>query len=113
MIKMTITMISTAMVAGLLASGVYAAPITLKDAQMDGVAAGGVEKMAGFVCPVINTDAVLNSPKGGELGIVGYYTIGGPDVSVPVHATNSDGAGSPGGPFATPGDTSYTAIWKK
>lgn len=31
--------------------------------------------------------------------------------NVPNLATNDDGAGSPGGSHASPGDTSYTAIW--
>lgn len=96
---------------GLSTAGAYAAPLMLSNAQMDMVAAGGVETTDGFVCPVISTDAVLHSPRGGELGIEGFYTIGGPDVTVPVHATNGDGSGSPGGPFTMPGDTTYTAIW--
>lgn len=70
-----------------------------------------VEKTDGFVCPVISTAAVLNSPKGAALGATGDYTIGGPDVSVPIHATNGDGAGVPAGPHSAPGDTDYTAIW--
>ncbi len=68
------------------------------------------DKTDGFVCPVISTDAVLHSPKGVAIG-EGDYTIAGPDVSVPVHATNADGAGTPPGPHAAPGDTDYTAIW--
>jgi hypothetical protein len=98
---------------GLLVSGAYAAPISLSESQLDSVAAGGVDTVDGFVCPVITTDAVLNSPKGGELGIEGFYTIGGPDVTVPVHATNGDGEGLPSGDpfFAAPGDTDYSAIW--
>ncbi len=74
-------------------------------------ASAAVEKADGFVCPVIQTDNVLNSPKGGTLGDTGDYTIGGPDVSVPVHATNDDGAGIPAGPHASPGDPNYSAIW--
>lgn len=97
----------------LFAAGASAAPVPLSSAQMDAVAAGGVATTDGFVCPVISTDGVLNSPKGAELGIDGFYTIGGPDVTVPVHATNGDGAGSPGGPFSMPGDTDYTAIWSR
>jgi len=93
-----------------LASNVNAGPIALTDAQMDTVAAGGVETTAGFVCPVISTDAVLNSPKGAAIA-GGDYTIAGPDVSIPVTATNADGAGSPGGAHSAPGDTNYTAIW--
>lgn len=95
------------------AATVHAAPVALSDAQMDSVAAGGVDTVDGFVCPVLTTENVLNSPKGGELGIEGFYTIGGPDVMVPVHATNTDGAGSPAGPFSHPGDTAYTAIWSR
>jgi hypothetical protein len=93
---------------------VFAAPIPLNSSQMDSVAAGGVSSVNGFVCPVITTDAVLNSPRGGMLGIEGFYTIGGPDVTVPIHATNGAGNGNnPGGPFSQPGDTNYTAIWAK
>jgi hypothetical protein len=90
-----------------------AEPLLLSHAQLDSVAAAGVETVDGFVCPVLTTDSVLNSPKGAELGIEGYYTIGGPDVAVPVFATNGDGAGSPAGPFSQPGDTNYTAIWSR
>jgi hypothetical protein len=89
----------------------HAEPVLLSEAQMDAVTAGGAPSPTGFVCPVIKTDAVLNAKNGGELGIEGYYTIGGPQVRVPVGATNGDGAGSPGGPFSKPGDTDYTAIW--
>lgn len=95
----------------LLSTSVFAAPVTLSDAQMDSVAAGGVERVDGFVCPVISTDAVLNSVNGaGPIG-EGDYTIVGPDVSIPLHATNGDGAGTPGGSHSNPGDTDYTAIW--
>jgi len=90
-----------------------AGPISLSAAQMDSVAAAGVDTVNGFVCPVITTENVLHAKNGGELGIEGFYTIGGPDVTVPVHATNGDGAGRPSGNpfFAQPGDTNYTAIW--
>jgi len=111
MIKATMKITLGLFTGCLLASAAYAAPVSLSDAQMDSVAAGGMMSEAGFVCPVITTDGVLNSPKGMELGIEGFYTIGGPTVTVPVHATNGDGAGSPGGPFSQPGDTNYTAIW--
>jgi hypothetical protein len=87
-------------------------PVALTPAQMDSVAAGGVEKVDGFVCPVISTENVLNSPKAGAIG-QGDYTIGGPDVSIPIHATNGDGAGTPPGPHSAPGDTDYTAIWAR
>lgn len=89
-----------------------AAPVALSEAQMDSVAAGGMQTVDGFVCPVITTENVLHSPKAQPIG-EGHYTIGGPDVSVPLHATNGDGAGTPPGPHSQPGDTDYTAIWAK
>lgn len=73
------------------------------------------ERTDGFVCPVLGGEA------GGENGqsspdvfitiADGDTSILGPDVSVPVHATNDNGAGSPGGDHASPGDPGYTAIW--
>jgi len=90
----------------------WATPVALSDAQLDTVAAGGVQTVDGFVCPVISTDAVLNSVKGAAIS-GGDYTIGGPDVSVPLFATNAAGEGSPGGAHSGPGDTNYTAIWAR
>jgi hypothetical protein len=101
-----------AAMASLAAVGAHADPVTLSDAQMDSVAAAGVETVDGFVCPVITTENVLHSPKAGAIG-EGHYTIGGPDVSVPLHATNGEGAGTPPGPHSQPGDTDYTAIWAR
>lgn len=96
---------------GLLAATAYAAPVSLSDAQMDSVTAGGVTFVGGFVCPVITTDGVLNSPKGIPIG-EGHYSIAGPDhLTVPVHATNGDGTGTPPGPHSQPGNRDYTAIW--
>ena len=87
------------------ASGAYASePVTLSEAQLDSITA------AGFVCPVITTAAVMNSPHGMMIG-EGHYSIIGPEVTVPEHATNGDGDGAPGGPHSQPGDTDYTAIW--
>jgi hypothetical protein len=97
--KLTLSALTTL----LLTSGAYASPVLLSLDEMDSVVAGT------FVCPVINTDAVLNAKNG--IMINGAYSVKGPDVSVPVHATNDNGAGSPGGSFASPGDTTYTAIW--
>ena len=72
------------------------------------------------------TDAFVCHVLGGEVGENGnadvFTVIGGGDVtiiatspddpiSVPVHATNDDGAGTPGGDHASPGDSGYTAIW--
>ncbi len=98
-------------IAAMAVASAHAEPVLLSAAQLDSVAAGGVDTVDGFVCPVITTENVLNSPKGGALGVEGFYTIGGPFLAVPLHATNADGAGVPGGPFAQPGDTNYTAIW--
>lgn len=116
MIKAMSRTISAGLTAGLFACVTYAAPVPLSDVQMDSVAAGGVTTVDGFVCPVITTDGVLNSPKGAMLpgstaegGV--FYTIGGPDVTVPVDATNGDGASTPGGTFLAPGDVGYSAIW--
>lgn len=94
----------------LLAGSASAAPIMLSDVQLDAVAAGGVEKVDGFVCPVISTDAVLNSPNGVAIA-GGDFSVVGPTVSIPLHATNGNGSGSPAGPHSAPGDTDYTAIW--
>ena len=96
----------------LLASNAYAGSMVLSDSQMDAVAAGGAPSPTGFICPVISTDAVLNAKNG--IMINGAYSILGPSVAVPTGATNTldDGsAGSPGGDYAAPGDTGYTAIW--
>ncbi len=91
--------------AAFLASGAAAAPIELNAAQMDQITA------AGFVCPVFNADAVgAHNPNAVQIG-GGDYSIIGPDVTVPVHATNGNGAGSPGGAHSQPGDSDYTAIW--
>lgn len=95
----------------LMASQVFAAPTPLNATQMDKVTAGVAPSPTGFVCPVIKTENVLNSPRGAALGDTGHYTIGGPQVRVPTHATNGNGTGVPAGPHSAPGDTDYTAIW--
>jgi hypothetical protein len=73
-----------------------------------------------FVCPVlsVSTQAVDNSGRFDSIGN-GQYTFapgaaGSADTfngNVPDLATNADGAGSPSGAHASPGDTTYTAIW--
>jgi hypothetical protein len=70
------------------------------------------EKTDGFVCPVFNDGSAVgaHNPNAVEIGD-GDYSIIGPNVSVPTHATNGDGAGTPGGPHSSPGDSDYTAIW--
>jgi len=71
-----------------------------------------VEKTDGFICPVFNSDSAVGAknPNAVEIG-GGDYTVLGPDVRVPLGATNADGAGSPGGAHSAPGDSDYTAIW--
>ena len=120
MTKAPMTIIVAAVAGCLVASGASAGPVLLSDAEMDSVVAGStagssdVMTTDGFVCPVLTTDAVLkNSDKNGSQPIgEGHYTIAGPDgLTVPVHATNGGGDGTPPGPHSEPGDTDYTAIW--
>jgi hypothetical protein len=69
----------------------------------------------GFVCPVLGGQAggdQGNSSPAPFIPISGGDTsILGPTVNVPTHATNDNGAGSPDGDHASPGDADYTAIW--
>jgi hypothetical protein len=75
------------------------------------VFAESVEKVDGFVCPVLGGKAGMNGKSGKIQGIAGgYYTVVGPDVSVPEHATN-DGFPSVADSFNVPGEEGYTAIW--
>ena len=109
MTKTTMKMALAAATTFLLATNAFAEPLVLSNTQMDSVAAAGAPSPTGFVCPVISTDAVLNAKTG--ITINGAYSILGPVVRVPVGATNGDGTGNPGGSFASPGDSAYTAIW--
>ena len=66
----------------------------------------------GFVCPVLGGKAGVN----GKATVIvtppgGFNTVIGPNVTVPVYATNMNGGGSPGGPFASPGEENYSPIW--
>jgi hypothetical protein len=73
-----------------------------------------------FVCPVltVSEQAAEHSGKFTSIGD-GEYTFGPGNAgsadtfngNVPNHATNADGAGSPGGDHSAPGDSDYTAIW--
>jgi hypothetical protein len=74
--------------------------------------AAAPETTDGFVCPVFNDGSAAgeHNPNAVQIG-GGDYTVIGPNVSVPIHATNGNGAGSPGGDHSTPGDSDYTAIW--
>ena len=70
-----------------------------------------VDKAEAFVCPVLGGQAGLHGQHNGVTPIAGgYYTHGGPDVSVPTHVPNSGWPGTAGS-FGTPGDEGYTAIW--
>jgi hypothetical protein len=69
------------------------------------------EKSDGFVCPVLGGKAGTNGNSGKIAPIAGgYYTIVGPDVTVPDHAMN-DGFPSVPDSFLVPGDPGYSAIW--
>jgi len=70
---------------------------------------------ADFVCPVLGISeqgaAHNGAPAFQQIG-GGDYSIIGPDVTVPDHATNLDGVGDPGSAaHAAPGDSGYSAIW--
>ena len=67
------------------------------------------EKVDGFVCPILGGKAGENgkSQKIAQLPN-GDYTVVGPDVSVPEHATNW---GFPTTDHGVPGDEGYSAIW--
>ena len=70
------------------------------------------ETTDGFICPVLGGQAGVNGAADVFVPIAGGdQTIIGPSVTVPIGATNQDGAGSPGGTHASPGDPDYTAIW--
>jgi hypothetical protein len=83
-----------------------------------GVAAAGGPVGSGnpdatsFVCPVLGGNAgahgnaeVIATIGGGDSSIIG------PNVLVPMHATNDNGSGAPGGSHASPGDDDYSPIW--
>ncbi len=68
------------------------------------------EKTPAFVCPVLNENAGTHNPNAVPIAN-GDYTIIGPNINVPVHATNGNGVGSPAGDHAAPGDSDYSPIW--
>jgi hypothetical protein len=76
---------------------------------------GNPEKTDAFVCPVLGGKAGEEHGNASPKPLVeiggGDYTVGGPDIRVPVHATNDNGAGTPTGDHTSPGDRDYTAIW--
>ena len=132
MVKAMTKMSLAVLVLGLLVSGAYAGPISLNSTQMDLVAAGGVDKVGGFICTVnLHGDGLLNAadhrseiaaehvgigtPSGYDVdgNFVEYVTVaphGAGDLMVPVQATNT---GTPTSGFSAPGQSTYTAIWNK
>ena len=75
-------------------------------------------KTDAFVCPVLGGKAGQNGMHKGLTyigdGVPPFYTVVGPEIRVPTHATNGGGLGVVhGAPHAAPGDTNYTAIWNK
>ena len=69
----------------------------------------------GFVCPVVGGQAGGDHGNSSPEPIVPIRgdssSVIGPEVTVPTHATNDNGAGRPDGAHAVPGDDDYTAIW--
>ena len=75
------------------------------------LAADPPEKVEGFICPVLGGNAGQMGNHTGLSGPLaeGEYTVSGPPVTVPEHATN---AGFPAtGGYYHPGEVGYTAIW--
>ena len=76
---------------------------------------------ADFVCPVLPVpQQATDHQKAGFISISGGDTSILPGaagdsasspVDVPAGATNQDGAGSPAGEHAGPGDPGYTGVW--
>ncbi|MEJ2242483.1 MAG: hypothetical protein P8Y18_10135 [Candidatus Bathyarchaeota archaeon] len=80
---------------------------------LSSVYADPVEKADGFNCPVLGGKAGQNGVHQGISPIAGgYYTHGGPDVSVPTHVPN-EGYPSVEGSFLIPGEVGYSAIWDR
>lgn len=95
---MMILVILSLVVVGIMGSGVIAS-------------AAPTEKTEGFICPVLGGKAGMHGMSQKIFPIAGgYFTVAGPDVMVPAHATNE---GWPGlaGSYLMPGDVGYTAIW--
>jgi hypothetical protein len=66
-----------------------------------------------FVCPVLGGQAGEHG-KADVIATIGDgdSSIIGPNVRVPMHATNRNGDGSPAdGDHASPGDDDYSPIW--
>jgi hypothetical protein len=93
-------------VVALLALSLFAFSIALGSVRAD-----PVQKTDGFVCPVLGGKAGQNGMHNGITPIAGgYYTHGGPDVSVPTQVPNEGWPGTAGS-FLIPGEVGYSAIW--
>ena len=97
-----------------------AATVGLGLTALGGAGLGTGVAHADFVCPVlpISDNAIAHSQagfipiSGGDYSILpGGETSGSQSIHVPANATNQNGAGSPGGAHASPGESGYTAIW--
>ena len=76
--------------------------------------AAGPEPTGSFVCPVLGGQAGGDHGNSAPQPIVtipsGSASVLGPDVNVPIGATNDDGAGNPAS-HVSPGDPNYSPIW--
>ncbi|HLC79727.1 MAG TPA: hypothetical protein VJG83_04895 [archaeon] len=77
------------------------------------IVSAGPEKTTGIVCPVFSTNSAAGAknPNAIQIGDLGDYAIEGPIVSVPLGATNDNGAGTADGVHSSPSDAGYTAIF--
>ncbi|MBE0611436.1 MAG: hypothetical protein IH609_18790 [Dehalococcoidia bacterium] len=78
-------------------------------AQAQGPVGKGNPDADAFVCPVLGGQAGEHGHAFVAIG-EGDYTVLGPNVKVPDHATNNDGAGSPAD-HLSPGEVGYSPIW--
>jgi hypothetical protein len=100
-------------------------PLFVFSFAITSVSASPPEKDESFVCPVLvgnagdnpnspwkNPDHPLYGPDKFVMPPGGFYTILGPRIVVPIHATNQDGDGSPTpDDFASPGGEDYSPLW--
>lgn len=87
--------------------------LAVVSAIMLGFLVSATPAFADFVCPVLKPQVGAHNPNAVAIGGGDYTVIPGKadHLNVPDHATNMDGAGTPPGTHARPGDRDYTAIW--
>ncbi len=99
---------------------VFAFGLLMASAAAPTAAADQPEKVDVFVCPVLNETVGMHNPNtfpiyGGDYSILpgkaGQHGPGDIFISVPINATNGNGAGSPGAWHAAPGDDNYSPLW--